>query len=74
MEYIVAAVVAGFAMLILVALFRRPKPRADAPGSTGDPFSGVQRYAGQGDLVGVRGDTGHHGAGEAAGGDDGGSD
>jgi hypothetical protein len=72
MDHIVAAALAGFAVLIVIVLFRRHKSRAGALGSSSDPFFGVQRYAGQGDVVGIRGDPGHHGTGKSGG--DGGND
>jgi hypothetical protein len=76
MDYIVAAIMAGFAVLIVVVLFRRHRPGANAnngdPSSNNDPFAGVQRYADQGDIIRYTGDVGHDGAGGEGG--DGGND
>jgi hypothetical protein len=72
MEYVVAAIMGAFAVLILVALFRRSTRDRTSNATPEHAPLGVQHYAGQGDIIRYTGDGHHGGAGEGGGGDGGG--
>lgn len=75
MEYIVAGLIAAFALVILVVLFRRSaRDRTSNASPDTHPSLGVQHYAGQGDIIRYTGSGGLDGGGEGGDGGGGGGD